>query len=360
MVLALSELNSLTQEFIAPGVADGIFKNDPLLAFLKANQPRRFPGGKTFDEVFMYGKENGGSYDKTSTSSTFTVTIANIANRATHSVKHYYANVSILKPDIQVYNKGPEAAFRIIDLHMVNAALTLSEFLALDIYNYGQDATTATNDFDSDGSDRSLKLNGLSEIVNDRLTDSWHVTDTDSADTDGQKFSLYGTILRTDVPPALDGNVNELNASITYKDLDERYMDNVIGTEEPNLMVTTNLGYSYIKQKFQPLQRITTVDPTIGFKGLEFNSARIMVSQYAPGTVGGATFDNVCSEGEVLWYLNTKHFRLWITDDPEFAFGFSGFKGARDDDLLAGQIKFAGNISCVNPRLQGQLSQITG
>jgi hypothetical protein len=110
MALSLTELNALTQEFIAPGVTDNVFLNDPLLAFLKANQPRRFPGGKTFDEMFMYGKENGGSYDHTSTSSTFTVTIKSIANRATHTVKHYYTNVSVLKPEIQVYNKGPEAA----------------------------------------------------------------------------------------------------------------------------------------------------------------------------------------------------------------------------------------------------------
>jgi hypothetical protein len=356
MALSLTELNALTQEFIAPGVTDNVFLNDPLLAFLKANQPRRFPGGKTFDEMFMYGKENGGSYDHTSTSSTFTVTIKSIANRATHTVKHYYTNVSVLKPEIQVYNKGPEAAFRMIDMHMVNAALRLSELLALDLYNYGVDASGGAP-FDSDGTDRSLKLNGLAEIVNDDVSDSW----ASDADGDGQAFQNYGTIDKRDVDDdggGLNGNVTNVAGSITYKTLDEKYMEAVIGTEQPNLGVTTNLGYSYIKQKFQPLQRITSVDPNVGFTGLEFNNSRIMVSQYAPGTQ--APGDNTSAEGEVLWFLNTKHFRLWITDDPEFAFGFSGFKGARNDDLLAGQIKFAGNISCVSPRLQAQLNQITG
>lgn len=349
MALALSELNALTQEFIAPGVADNVFLNDPLLAFLKANQPRRFPGGKTFDEVFMFGKENGAAYDGTSTSSTFTITKQEVGNRTTHNIKHYFTNVTILKPEIQVFNKGPEAAFRIIDLHMVNAALFMSELLAQDIYNYGIDLSGG------DGSDRSLAINGLAEIVNDNVTDSWRNT-TD--DADGQTFDTYGTILRADVANALDGNVSEIGGSITFKDLDEKYMEAVIGSEMPNLGVTTNLGFSFIKQKFQPLQRITTVDPTIGFTGLEFNTARIMVSQYAPGTQAPAP--NLSTEGEVLWFLNTKHFRLWMTDDPEFSFGFSGFKGARDDDLLAGQIKFAGNLSCVSPRLQAQLSQITG
>ena len=358
MALSTSELNTLTQEFIAPGVTDNVFKNDPLLAFLKANQPRRFPGGTNIREVYMYAKEVGAAYDHTDVSSPFSEAITRLSEHVTFNVKHYYAKVAINKAIVQVYNKGPEAAFRLIDMHMVNGALKLSEMLALDIYNYGQDNTTLN---DTDGSDRQLMINGLSEIVNDNVTDSWHVTDSGSADTDGQTFDRLGsatTGLRADVSSALNGNVTAVNGSITYKTLDEKYMEAVIGTEQPNLGVTTNLGFSYIKQKFQPLQRITSLDPNVGFTGLEFNASRIMVSQYAPGTAAPAA--NTCSEGEVLWFLNTPHFRLWITDDAEYAFGFSGFKGKRDDDLLAGQIKFAGNLTCVAPRLQAQLNQITG
>ncbi len=355
MALTTSELNTLTQEYIAPGVTDNVFKNDPLLAFLKANQPRRFPGGTNIREVYMYEKEVGAAYDHTDISSPFSEAITRISEHVTFDVKHYYAKVAINKAIVQVYNKGPEAAFRLIDLHMVNGALKLSEMLALDIYNYGQ------NKVGGDGSDRVLMLNGLSEIVNDNVTDSWHITDGGSADSDGQTFDQLGTStsgLRSDVSNALDGNVTEVIGSITYKTMDEKYMEAVIGTEQPNLGVTTNLGYSYIKQKFQPLQRITSLDPNVGFTGLEFNASRIMVSQYAPGTAAPAA--NTCDEGEVLWFLNTKHFRFWVTDDSEYAFGFSGFKGKRDDDLLAGQIKFAGNLTCVAPRLQAQLNQITG
>ena len=355
MALTTSELNTLTQEFIAPGVTDNVFKNDPLLAFLKANNPRRFPGGTNIREVYMYAKEVGAAYDHTDTGTPFSEAITRISEHVTYDVKFYYAKVAVNKAIVQVFNKGPEAAFRLIDMHMVNGALKLSEMLALDIYNYGQDKSGG------DGSDRVLMLNGLSEIVNDNVTDSWHVTDSGSADSDGQTFNQLGTStsgLRSDVSNALDGNVTAVNGSITYKTLDEKYMEAVIGTEQPNLGVTTNLGFSYIKQKFQPLQRITSLDPNVGFTGLEFNSSRIMVSQYAPGTVAPAA--NTSSEGEVLWFLNTPHLRLWITDDQEFAFGFSGFKGDRRDDLLAGQIKFAGNITCVAPRLQAQLNQITG
>ncbi len=355
MALSTSELNTLTQEFIAPGVTDNVFKNDPLLAFLKANQPRRFPGGTQIREVYMYEKEVGAAYDHTDVTNVFSEAITRISEHVNFDIKFYYAKVAVNKAIVQVLNKGPEAAFRLIDMHMVNGALKLSEMLALDLYNYGQDKSGG------DGSNRLLALNGLSEIVNDNVTDSWHVTDSGSADSAGQTFDALGAStvgLRSDVSGALDGNVTAVNGSITYKFLDEKYMEAVIGTEQPNLGVTTNLGFSYIKQKFQPLQRIMTTDPNVGFTGLEFNAARIMVSQYAPGTAAPAA--NTCSEGEVLWFLNTPHLRLWITDDQEYAFGFSGFKGDRTDDLLAGQIKFAGNVTCVAPRLQAQLNKITG
>lgn len=356
MTLSTSELNTLTQEFIAPGVTDNVFKNDPLLAFLKANNPRRFPGGTNIREVYMYTKEVGAAYDHTDTGTPFSEAITRISEHVTFDVKHYYAKVAVNKAIVQVYNKGPEAAFRLIDMHMVNGALKLSEMLALDIYHYGQDVRSIN---DSDGSNRVLNLNGLAEIVNDNTTtNSWRDSTNDA---NGQQFDRLGSGsvgLRADVSNALDGNVTDVSGSITYKLMDEKYMEAVIGTEQPNLGITTNLGYSYIKQKFQPLQRITSLDPNVGFTGLEFNSARIMVSQYAPGTQAPA--DNTSSDGEVLWFLNTPHFRLWITDDQEFAFGFSGFKGDRRDDLLAGQIKFAGNITCVAPRLQAQLHSITG
>ena len=350
MALTLSEINALTQEFIAPGVADGIFLNDPLLAFMKANQPMIFPGGKSFEEMFMHGRENGGPFAAAHSANKFTITQKEIANRVTHAVKYYYSNVSITKEDVQVVNVGPEAAFKIIDLHMVNAALTLSEDLAVDLYGYGLDKSGG------DGTDRSLRLNGLAEIINDNSVDSYEL----ASDTDGQTFDSYGTVLRSDVSGALTGNVTAISGSISYKQLEETYQETVVGAEQPDLGVTTNKGIAYIKQKFQPQQRFSSVDPTIGFTGLEFNNARIMVSQYAPGENGFDENLTDAGEGEVLWWLNTKHFRLWITADPEFAFGFTGFKGERDDNLLAGQMFFAGNVTCVQPRFQGQLNRITG
>ncbi len=50
--------------------------------------------------------------------------------------------------------------------------------------------------------------------------------------------------------------------------------------------------------------------------------------------------------------------KLHIASSPKFAFGFTGFKGARDDNMVAGQILFAGNLTCRAPRLQRGLYAI--
>lgn len=41
----LDELNTYTTKHIVPGVVDNVFKNDPLLAYMKANTLEIFPGG---------------------------------------------------------------------------------------------------------------------------------------------------------------------------------------------------------------------------------------------------------------------------------------------------------------------------
>src|SRR5690606_14463617 len=128
-------------------------------------------------------------------------------------------------------------------------------------------------------------------------------------------------------------------------------------------LVTTNLGMSYIKEKFQPQWRVETQDPKIGFNGIRFNQAMIMQSQYCPGTQGvnDPVLGNYnAAGGETLFMLNTKYFRIWVTDDPEFGFGFSGFTPAQDSTTIAGQYFYAGNITAQAPRLSRHFYNITG
>lgn len=341
----LDELNTSTQRFIVPGIIDNVFKNDPLLAYMKKNNLEKFPGGTQIQENLVYAAlPNGGAYADGDTS---TIDIVQTETGATFLPKNYWVPVGISKNQAQVFNKGPEAVFRLVDARLQNAALTMSAILAIALYNDGQSAG------------RTLQLNGLAEMLNDGSNNSWN----------GSTYTTYGTLTRNGTIGAalnspMTGPTSNVNGPITYKILEEAYNSVVIGDEYPNLMVTTNLGMSYIKEKFQPQWRVETQDPKIGFNGVKFNQAMLIQSQYAPGTVAPSDATKLgwttVSAGESLFYLNTKYFRMYVTDDPEFGFGFTGFKPAQDTLVVAGQYLFTGNVTCQSPRLNKQLFAITG
>lgn len=338
----LDELNTYTKVHIVPGVVDNNFKNDPTLAMLKANRIERFRGGTKIQENFLYAPMKGRAYAK---GDTFDITRRQTATGGTFDPKLYEVNVTEFKEDIQVFNKGPEAVFRIVDADMQNAALTMSAILSIALYQSGQGA-------------RVLEMNGFAEQLNDGIANSF----------DGLAYSSYGTLTRGGViGSALNSPMSTPAANVagpvTYKLLEEGYNTVCIGPEHPDVIATTNLGLSYIKEKFQPQWRTESTDPKIGFNKVIFNGAGIFQSQYAPGTLGVNDPDlgnYLAAAGETLFILNTKYIRFWVTDDPEFGFGFTGFKPAQDTTQVAGQYLATVNVTNQAPRLMRHFYAITG
>lgn len=336
----VNEVNTFTYTNIMPGVVDGVFKNDPLLAYFKANGVNKIQGGQyggaMFQENILYKPLIGGAY---AIGDTFNLTKRRTMDGLTFDLKHHQVNVTEFLELIDIYNKGPQAVFSLVEADLTNAALTMSAILAIELYGGGQSANV-------------LKMNGLSEALGS----------TSTASQDGTTYTSYGNVTRSAVSPALDTNVVNVNGAITYKILEENYNKTVLGGIEPNLFVTTNLGMSYIKQKFQPQYRITVNDPKIGFTGVQFNKATILQSQYCPGTLGVNDSDlgnYLNASGEVLWMLCTDYIKFHVTSSSLFGFGFSGFKWANDSTVVAGQYFASCNISVQAPRLMSQLYNIT-
>jgi hypothetical protein len=127
------------------------------------------------------------------------------------------------------------------------AGLTMSARLANAIYRDGQQAT------------RLNELNGLDEALNDGSNNGFQ----------GTSFSSYLTVPRTSVDSALNspmtGPTADVSGALSYPTLEQAYQSVCIGAEKPDLMLTTNLGYGYIKMIFQPQQRFEEVDPNYGF-----------------------------------------------------------------------------------------------
>jgi len=364
----LDQINVATERYIRenPALVDDVFQNDPLLAYLKLNTREEFEGGTLIQEGFQYDSLIGGFYGK---GKQFDITEKQVEQAFQLLPKFLEVNVTLAKEDIQVFNKGPKAAFRLVDSRMTNAYMTAGAFLAIGQYLNGQGNFVQN-------------VNGFAEILNDGTTAGW----------DGATYGTYGGITRGgQVGKALNSVPFNVNGPIEYNVLEETYGNATYGNVEPNLGVTTVLGYSFVKEKFQTQQRFNdTQDPAIGFNGMKFNSATIIKSRYAPGTgSGGAgasdgvgtagtdankvavTFINQTTNGavaayptvtnETFWWINARkpYLNFYVSDDPEYAFGFTGFKPAQGNTKIVGQVLVACNLTA-HPRYHKQLFAING
>lgn len=266
--------------------------------------------------------------------------------------------MTLSKEDIQVINTGPAASFKLIDSRMNAAYMTAGAHLSIAQYLNGQNAGYTAN------------FNGLAEAINDNSTASF----------DGNTYSTYGTITRGGaVGNALNSTPTNVGGAIELPQLESTYASASFGAIEPNVGVTTQLAYSYIKNKFQSQQRFNdTQDPKINFNGLKFNSATLMKSRYCPGTEISGTSDPIAvtyltnsSNGavvayptltaETLWWLNARkpYINFYISNDPEYSFGFTGFKPGQGNTKVAGQLLVACALTLA-PRYHSQVYGITG
>lgn len=359
----LDQLNLSTDRYIKanPKLLDNVFQHDPLLAYLKENVQEGFPGGANIEEDFIYDGLNGGAFPA---GGTFDITEKQVEQRLQFLPKRHYVNITLDKVEVQGLNKGPRAIFKLVDSRMNNAFLTMGANQSLGLYLPGSGASFGNN------------WNGLAEAINDGTTASFT----------GGAFNSYGTLSRTSsaAAAAIKGNVvAATNNIIEYNQLESTYGTVSFGSVEPNLGVATVLGYSYIKQKFQTQQRFNdTQDPKIGFNGLKFNNATILKSRYCPGTAISGTTDSVATTyvtkttqgqttpltayptmtSETFWWLNARpdYIKLYVSDDPELSYGFTGFKPAQDNLSIVGQVLCLSAITVPGPRYHHQITGITG
>ena len=354
----LTAIDAATKRYIreTPKLVDMVFQEAAAVALAKSQVREDYDGGRLIGENFYYAGLIGGPYAK---GQDFDISEPQVEQELQFNIKFQEVNVTLTKEDIQVINKGDNAAFRLIQSRTTNAYMTMGAFMDIATFLNGQSANYTKN------------VNGLAEACNDGTTASW----------DGSTYTTYGTITRGGaVGTTLNSVPVNVNGTIEYTTLEERYGDCSYGPmKEPTHLVTTYLGYSYIKEKFQTQQRfVNTTDPTIGFTGMKFNDAVILRDRYCPGTYISGTGDpnavnffKFMSGGlltayptvtaETLWMLNVRkpYFNFYISNDPEYQLGFTGFKPAQNNTKVAGQVLLGWQVTFA-PRYHKQLYGITG
>lgn len=349
----LNQFDALTRKFFMPGLVDGVFKSGALLAYLKANCLETIAGANTWQQNFIHRRMNGSWLDLRTGGDTFDTSRLQIENGLTWDLRGAQVSISADLAQLNTILTGEGTGFDYVDDRMQAGGLTMSEALAIAIYKDGQQAG------------RTTRINGLDEALSDGTTNGYQ----------GVTFANYGTAVRANNNGALNSPMTAPAAStplISYNIMEQAYSSVSIGNEEPNVMVSTPLGVSFIKQAFQTQQRFQPASETkFGFTGVKFNNAVIFTDNYAPGTSAltaaapGALgeFNNVAS-GETLWFLNVKRqwMRLYISSNDLMGFGWTGWKVAQDNLSVAGQYLFAGNFTVMGGanRYHRYLFGITG
>jgi hypothetical protein len=363
----VSALTAITKEEIWPRqITDNFFRAIPFFTYLRDKAIMQFDGGTFMQYPFLFRPLIGGSY---APGGSFNIDRVDTIAATQFREKYYEVNVTEFKEEIQVRNRGANAVFSLLDADMKNAMMTITTIIAIAAWRHGQAAGGAVVD------DRSLDINGLSEALNDGILPSW----------DGNVFTTYGNQARNGAigttlnsSPQWYGTSTGAGGKITYEQMENSYQVASQGNLSPDLGVTSKRGMTLIKNTLQPQQRFAQErDPRYGFEGVLLNSMRITKDDYCPSAFGvndpqlgnyltstfaytdpGAatrgTFPSssvTLTVGEVLFMLNTDTWILRISTDPEFQFGWTGFKPGQDNTRVSGQVLAAINLECVAPRL---------
>jgi hypothetical protein len=357
----LTEFDTATTVEIMPSVADGFFKAGPIIAYMKANRMKLFEGGSEIQENILFKPMKGGFYVR---GNSFDTTRRRTKLGTRFQMKTCYVNVTELIEDIEIELRSPHAAFDTVRTDLADAALTMSAILEIAAWQHGQDLVAAG------GNNQLAAFNGVEEALNDGITASWN----------GNKFPSYGSQVRADANKALypagqntpgTYDINPfLNGLLSNHVMETSYMSAVIGQEHPKLGVGANKVMSIINELYAGMQKLAdTIEPVISWPGLKYKQATLITSQYAPNSQGENDPDignYLTTNGEVLAWLNPggekddAFMRLHISSSPKFQFGFTGWKPGRDDNMVAGQILFAGNLVWRMVRLMRVIHGITG
>jgi hypothetical protein len=362
-----SPVNIVTKHEVFPNlIYDYWFTDTALLARIREKMVN-YTGGAFSKMIFRYRPMIVSSYRM---GATHDITKVKTLGDANFDLRFAQCSIPEFKEELQVYAKGPEAMFSLLDEDLENGLASLTTYFAIMLWGEGQ-------------TDDSL-VNGFAEGIGDGVLPSWNgfvaTTYGGASRTDG----TYGSVLNGNI--WWGGNPDVSVAGLSYRKLNDLYTSCKHGRIEPDLIVMNKYAYAMGEEMLEPQYRFNSNerDPYWGGSGWRFKNAIVVVDEYAPSLRNGlsdadnfglgsyltASFANPLSgtprnnfpnstqatnltPGEVIFCLNTDYWAFRISDDPEYAFGFSGFMGVPDSEKVVGRIKVAANMHGFGGKYQG-------
>lgn len=335
-----SEIPASTLNEIKDGIVfDNFFVDTPLQRYFRAEGAvDPFFGGAAMQVPFQFARLSGGAI---APGQDVVVNRKQILDANLFIPKLYTGYVALEEFQLKVLNAGPEAKVDLYELYIETLTKGLNTDTEIDWYRHGQQNGTGVTD------NRVLNMNGMSEALNDGVTNSW----------DGNYFPTYGGQARNgaignalnSIPQWL-GTSTGATGPISYEVMLQTYL---YAIERPTMGLTSRQGYTYIAAMLQRQQRYQVdVDTNIEMRGIRFEEAIIFNDLLTPSAVEPAllptglsqsttqtgTFTSAASPaaasnlpasttitvGELLLWLHIPSWKYRPAADPDFMFGVRG------------------------------------
>lgn len=298
----MEDVLSSTLPNYMPGLIDNTFKSIPLTVRLIERDNIKYEGGSELRQPFIYDKMPSGWYRG---QDTLNVTQKNTQTAMRFDWKFGYSSINLPVSDL-LMNSGPQAVSSLVTSKMQQAEMSLREDIATAMFN--------------DGTGNEGK-----EIVGLRLA----VHDT----------GTYGGISRTSVEGTkLVSYVDATGGDLSLAQVQRAMGRATVAPEKPDLIVTTQSQFNRLWVLVQPNQRYQAAPGLlgeVGFEGINFNGATVVV-------------DQSCPAGE-MYLLNTKWIKMVFHNQRTF--NLEGPFPVADQDVKIWRLHVAMAFIVQSPRL---------
>lgn len=309
-----------------PDIIDAVYLSNPVIALLNMQERIILDGGRRIESGFIYGKQNGGSYNR---GDTFNTSRTNTKTAFIIDWKLHYVNETLDGLD-ELQNAGAAAVFDNAEIKAQECELTMKDNLGSELFGNGQN-------------NQGAALNGFEEWIDD-----------------GTNFSTIGGVTRDTSPQgqATKATFSATGGQLTIPFLQTPYGQTTIENEKVGLIVLGQFLWDALSNRVQPQQRYP-VGPgfddlaRIGFDSLKYQRAAVVVDSHVQDN---RTATTPATSGRI-YGLNLEFVKLIVHQARNMI--FRGWMPTSNKDERVAQFLWAGNLIVNGPRFQFQLRNVT-